>query len=38
MATRRAAFKFVVTDPDTDFAEIADLVEEFGLGASMTTS
>ncbi|MGH3994342.1 MAG: 7-carboxy-7-deazaguanine synthase QueE, partial [Pseudonocardiaceae bacterium] len=31
MATGRAAFKFVVTDPDTDFDEIAELVEEFGL-------
>lgn len=31
LATRRAAFKFVVTDPDTDFDEIAGLVEDFGL-------
>lgn len=31
MATGRAAFTFVVTDPDTDFAEIAALVEEWGL-------
>jgi organic radical activating enzyme len=31
MATGRAAFKFVVTDPDTDFDEVAELVEDFGL-------
>jgi 7-carboxy-7-deazaguanine synthase len=31
MATGRAAFKFVVTDPGTDFAEVAELVGEFGL-------
>lgn len=30
-ATGRAAFKFVVTDPDTDFDEIAGLVKDFGL-------
>jgi 7-carboxy-7-deazaguanine synthase len=31
MATGRAAFKFVVTDPKIDFKEITELVEEFGL-------
>lgn len=31
MATGRVAFKFVVTDPDTDFDEIAGLVKDFGL-------
>jgi 7-carboxy-7-deazaguanine synthase len=31
MATGRAAFKFVITDPVIDFEEIAELVEEFGL-------
>ncbi|MDQ3273693.1 MAG: 7-carboxy-7-deazaguanine synthase QueE [Actinomycetota bacterium] len=31
MATGRAVFKFVVTDPDTDFDEIAGLVQGFGL-------
>lgn len=31
MATGRAAFKFVITDPATDFEEIAKLVDEFGL-------
>lgn len=31
MATGRVAFKFVVTDPHTDFDEIAGLVQEFGL-------
>ncbi len=31
MATGRAAFKFVVTDPDTDFDEITGLVQRFGL-------
>jgi 7-carboxy-7-deazaguanine synthase len=31
MATGRAAFKFVVTDPDTDCDEIAGLVTDFGL-------
>lgn len=30
-ATGRAAFKFVITDPDTDFDEIAAVVAEFGL-------
>lgn len=30
-ATARVAFKFVVTDPDTDFDEIAGLVKDFGL-------
>ncbi len=30
-ATARVAFKFVVTDPDTDFDEIAGLVKDFDL-------
>ena len=31
MSTGRAAFKFVVVDPDHDFDEIAQLVDDFGL-------
>lgn len=31
MATGRVVFKFVVTDPDTDFDEITGLVQDFGL-------
>jgi 7-carboxy-7-deazaguanine synthase len=31
MATGRAVFKFVVTDPDTDFDEITGLVQDFDL-------
>jgi organic radical activating enzyme len=31
MATGRVAFKFVVTDPASDFDEIAGLVRDFGL-------